>query len=221
MKPWQTQYRESVTAEERAAKAAKAKNRDLLFGVLMAALIAIAFQEMIDEVWDSVEDKSFGFGTIALAAIFSLTTLRFLIGNQMYLTQPEVQHQNGYLWFLDLLLIISQTLTMVFLGGLASTKVSLSLDYSFFELLGVLYALDLVWILTLWLRKKYIDDWKNFRVPLGWFLLNGVMLLILVGSYCLYGKPAIYSDTGLVYLLVINALAFAGDVFLYDHYDVM
>lgn len=199
----------------------KPEKRNILVGVLLAALIAIAYQEMINTVRESVRAEGLTFGTAALAIIFSLTTLRFLIGNQMYLISDPVQTMPGYLWFLDLSFIMLQTVTMVFLGGLTSVNVSLSLHFSFFELLGFLFLLDIIWILTQWPRKHRIDSWKKVRLPWGWFFLNGGLLVFLVGSYCVYGKADTYSDPGLAYLLAINAVAFVVDVFLFDYYDVI
>ena len=198
----------------------KAKRRDILVGVLLAALVAVAYQEMVTGVWESVRNKSFGFGTIATAGIFALTNLRFLIGNQMYLLQGRVQELHGYLWFCDLLLIVTQIITIIFLGGLVPVEKSLELRYSFFHVLAFLYVLDLSFILTLWPRKYCIKKWKDFRLPWGWFVLNGAMLLLLL-LLGWHGKPALYSDTILAWILGANIVAFFADVFLFDNYDVI
>ena len=200
----------------------KPEKRNLLVDVLLAALIAIAYQEMITTVRASVQEQGLRWGTGNLAIIFSLTTLRFLIGNQMYLIDKKVQELPGLLWFFDLCVITLQTVIMVFLGGLSSAEVNSPIALqkpatgfhpSFFDLLGLLLVIDMLWILTLWLRKRYIPE-LDFRW--GWFCLNGFVLLCLLGCYCRWGRVGLYSSPGLAWLVAANAIAFVWDVILLD-----
>lgn len=212
----------------------KAEKRNILVDVLLAALIAIAYQEMVTVVRASFHPAGLTWDTAALAIIFSLTTLRFLIGNQMYLVNPKVQDAcgsfAGYLWFFDLSVILLQTVIMVFLGGLAATSENPPLASApigsgchphFFNLLGLLLLIDMGWILTHWLRKRCLQDCHDFPLHWGWFFLNGGMLLCLLGAYFCWGEPGLYLQPGLNLLLVASAIAFIVDVILLDYYGVI
>jgi len=192
-----------------------------LAGIFITALIAIAYQEMVNVVRDSVREHGITFGTTALAIIFSLTTIRFLVGNQLHLISEAVQSMPGPLWFYDLIIIMAQTVAMIFLGGLASLEISLRLHIAFFDILAVVFILDIFWILSQWVLGRLITGCKRSFVPWGWLWLNIAMTAGLIGAYAICGKDAMYSDLGLTLILAANILAFAVDIFLLDYFDVI
>ncbi len=63
----------------------KIEKRNLLSSIFVTFMIALAYQEMVTPVRDSLRAAGFTFETIALFAIFFLTSMRFFIGSQLHL----------------------------------------------------------------------------------------------------------------------------------------
>jgi hypothetical protein len=199
----------------------KPEKRNLLAGIFITALIAIAYQEMVNVVRESVRAHGITFGTAALGIIFSLTTIRFLVGNQLHLISEPVQSMPGLLWFYDLVVILLQTVAMIFLGGLASREVSLGFRFAFVDILVVVFVLDIFWILSQWALGRLFKRCKRSFIPWGWCYINIAMVIGLTGAVAIWGKATMYSDAGLAFILGGNVLAFAVDVFLLDYFDVI
>jgi hypothetical protein len=199
----------------------KPEKHNLLVGIFVAALIAIAYQEMVNAVRESMRDYGASFGTTALAIIFFLTTIRFLVGNQLHLISEPIQSMSGLLWFYDLMIILLQTVAMVFLGGLASLQVNLRLRIGFLDILVVVFILDILWILSQWALGRLFIKYKRKFIPWGWLYLNIGMVGALVTSYAIWGKGPMYSNLGLALILSANVLAFVVDVFLLDYFDLI
>ncbi|PYL63297.1 MAG: hypothetical protein DMF24_00835 [Verrucomicrobia bacterium] len=199
----------------------KPEKRNLLAGIFITALVAIAYQEMVNAVRESVREHGITFGTTALVIIFFVTTIRFLVGNQLHLISERVQSMPGLLWFYDLLIILGQTVAMMFLGGLASLELSLRLQIAFLDILVVVFVLDIFWILSQWALGRLFSKCKRDSVPWGWLYLNIGMVAVLIIPYAIWGKGPMYSNLGLALILAANVLAFMVDVFLLDYFDVM
>jgi hypothetical protein len=59
--------------------------RKLISSIFITMLIGISYKEMLAPVSNSVRASGFTAGTMFLAIIFFLTSMRFFIGNQLHL----------------------------------------------------------------------------------------------------------------------------------------
>ncbi len=132
----------------------KATRRNVISSVFVSVLIGLAFQEMILPVRDSVRTAGITLGTTIYFSIFFLTSMRFFIGNQLHLISDNLLHMKGTVWFYDLFWIIVQTTALIFLGGVSSVEANRASKVGFVDLLVVLYACDVLWIVSQWVLGK-------------------------------------------------------------------
>src|ERR1700694_1687074 len=194
------------------------ENRNTLAEVLIGALTAVAFEEMVRAVHESVAHNGFAVKTLALPVIFALTTIRFLMGNLLHLIKDPPRNgeatNDGLAWFGDLMVIVVLATVLAFLGGLTAGEESVKLNFSFFDVLCVVYVIDALWIiLALWIRGR--------EVPWGWLILDVAMLLATLVIYGCLGGAAAYSEIGLAVFVIANAAAFGFDVWLQRKYGLI
>jgi hypothetical protein len=185
---------------------AELKKRDILAEVLIGSLTAVAFEEMIRTVHDSASRNGLTPLTLGLALIFALTTIRFLVGNLLSIIKGDAESRSGFKWFYDLMVIVALAAVLAFLGGLCGED-SAPLKFSFFDVLCVVFVIDAIWILSLWLGERKLLLWE-------WFGLDIVMLALTLGVYAFSGRATAYTPAGILFFVVANILVFGVDVWL-------
>jgi hypothetical protein len=201
------------------AKKQQTERRNFLSSIFVVILIGLAYQEMVAPIRESVRSSGVTLGTVILFSVFFLTSMRFFMGNQLHLMSEGLLKMKGEVWFYDLMVIIFQTTTMVFLGGVSSVEASRSAKIGFVELLVALYAIDVLWILSQWGLGKVLKDWRRSFIPWAWGILNTVLIIGMVLLRLAVGD--LYSNSGLIWLGILNGIAFVIDVMLVDYYDVL
>jgi hypothetical protein len=201
-------------------KKEKTERRNVLSSIFVVILIGLAYQEMVTPVRESVRANGITLGTSIIFFIFFMTSMRFFIGNQLHLMSDGLLKLKGRVWFYDLLCIILQTTILVFLGGVSSVQASRSAKIGFVGLLIVLYSADVLWILSQWLLGiVFKKGWRRDFIPWGWFILNIILVACMLMLY--FTGRDLYSDTLLIWLGILNGVAFIVDVILVDYYDVL
>lgn len=195
------------------------ERRNLLSSIFVVILIGLAYGEMIPLVRESVRSLGITLGTSILVVIFFLTSMRFFMGNQLHLMSEALVRMKGGVWFYDLIFIILQTVVLIFLGGVSSVEVSRNVQIGFSEFLIVLYALDVLWIISQWMLGKILNNWQREFIPWAWAILNTVLIVGMVLVRIITGSA--YSDAEILWLGALNGVGFIVDVMLVDYYDVL
>lgn len=195
------------------------ERRNLLSSIFVVILIGLAYGEMIPLVRESVRSLGITLGTSILVVIFFLTSMRFFMGNQLHLMSEALVRMKGGVWFYDLIFIILQTVVLIFLGGVSSVEVSRNVQIGFSEFLIVLYALDVLWIISQWMLGKILHNWQREFIPWAWAILNTVLIVGMVLVRIITGSA--YSDAEILWLGALNGVGFIVDVMLVDYYDVL
>lgn len=201
------------------AKKQQNEKRNLISSIFVVILIGLAYQEMVAPVRESVKSSGITLGTAILFSVFFLTSVRFFIGNQLHLLSESLLKMKGVVWFYDLMVIITQTTVMVFLGGVASVEMSRTARIGFVELLIVLYSIDVVWIVSQWGLGKVLRHWRRSFIPWAWGILNALLILSMAFLRLVCGD--LYSNMGLIGIGILNGIAFIVDIMLVDYYDVL
>jgi len=206
-----------------------AEKPSIVAEVLVGSLTAVAFEEMVRAIHESAKGEGITWGTGALALIFSLTTIRFLVGNLLYLKRAT----ENSTWFYDLLVIVAQAVALAFLGGLCVREESIQLRFSFFGVLCIVLVIDLCWTFAHWVKKRRSPqsgeasalqqpDNKQKGDPLtDWLILNSALLAVIGIFYVFCGAEMAYSCFGLAILLVANLLAFFIDHWILKKYGLI
>lgn len=195
------------------------EKRNLLSSFFVTLLIGLAYQEMIAPVRASVRTYGIKADTFLLMGIFFLTSMRFFVGNQLHLLSDSLAALPGLVWFYDLMVIIAQSVVLIFMGGVSSAEINHTVQVGFVPLLLVLYSIDVVWIVSQWGLGKLFPSWNRSFIPWDWALLN-FALIISIALLSLFVKD-LYSGYGVGILFVLNLIAFIVDVVLVDYYDAI
>jgi len=200
-------------------KRQQVEKRNLLSSFFVTLLIGLAYQEMIAAVRASVRTFGLKADTLLLMAIFFMTSMRFFVGNQLHLLSESLAAMPGLVWFYDLLVIIIQSVILIFLGGVSSAEINQGIHIGFVPLLIALYSIDVVWIASQYLLGKIFPSWRRRFIPWAWAVLNSVLILgiALLRMFI----RSLYSIPGIVALFVLNLVAFIVDVILIDYYDAI
>jgi CDP-diglyceride synthetase len=195
------------------------EKRNLLSPFFITLLIALAYQEMITSVRESVRTSGFTLETFLLMSVFFLTTMRFFVGNQLHLLSESLVTMPGLVWFYDLMIIIIQSVVLTFLGGVSSVEANRQTSVDFVQLLIILYVIDVAWIISQWILGKILPKWRRVFIPWAWGILNSI-LVICIQAFRFFVND-IYSTFGIVVLFVLNLIGFIVDVVLVDYYDAL
>jgi hypothetical protein len=201
------------------AKEQQIEKRNLLSSFFITLLIALAYQEMITPVRESVRASGITLGTSLLVAVFFLTTMRFFVGNQLHLLSDSLVRMPGLVWLYDLMVIIIQSVVLVFLGGVSSVEVNRSITIDFVHLLIALYIIDVAWIISQCVLGKIMSPWQREFIPWAWAILNSVLVVCIIMLNFLISD--LYSTIGLIWLFVLNLVGFLVDVVLVDYYNAL
>ncbi len=165
--------------------------------------------------------------SLALFAVFVLTVLRFMIGDILHLENDELTDDDGEAkWFWDGSFIVLECIVLILMGSVASVSQNAISRVGFFDLLVLLYALDVVWILSISLLHLLAGVGPLRRVmgpmrresdafPIGWAVLNGTLMIFL----WLFGflTDVKFSNCELWLLVAVNLIAFSVDVFVLNY----
>lgn len=111
------------------------EKRNLISSVFIATLFAIAFGEVIITVKESIYTSGLTLQTSILFLIFFLTCTRFFIGNQLHLLGTDLVKLPGKVWFFDFLIIMIETIILVFIAGMCSSE---TISYMKWFILGTI-----------------------------------------------------------------------------------
>jgi len=195
------------------------EKRNLLSSFFVTLLIGIAYQEMISSVRLSVREFGITLETSILMAVFFLTSMRFFIGNQFHLLSKSLIKMPGLVWFYDLMIIIIQSVVLIFLGGVVSYEMGPKIQVAFIPLLIALYGIDILWIISQWLLGKYLPSWRRESIPWGWAIINSILIAGILSLCCSAGNR--YPTLILAGLLGLSLVAFVADVLLMDYADLL
>jgi CDP-diglyceride synthetase len=201
------------------AKKQQIEKRNLLSSFFVTLLIALAYQEMIVPVRESVRTSGMTLGTFLLMTIFFVTTMRFFVGNQLHLLSESLVKMPGLVWFYDLMVIIIQSVVLTFLGGVSSVEVNRQTSVDFIQLLIILYVIDVAWIISQWILGKILPKWRRAFIPWAWAILNSILVICMVALGFFVDDK--YSTFGIIILFVLNFIGFIVDVVLVDYYDAL
>jgi len=201
------------------AKKQQIEKRNLLSSFFVTLLIALAYQEMIVPVGESVRTSGMTLGTFLLMTIFFVTTMRFFVGNQLHLLSESLVKMPGLVWFYDLMVIIIQSVVLTFLGGVSSVEVNSQTSVDFIQLLIILYVIDVAWIISQWILGKILPKWRRAFIPWAWAILNSILVICMVALGFFVDDK--YSTFGIIILFVLNFIGFIVDVVLVDYYDAL
>lgn len=195
------------------------EKRNIISSVFIAMLMGIAYQEMLSPVRDTVRNSGVSLGTVFLAGSFFLTSLRFFIGNQLHLLSDTTVGMRGDIWLFDFVAITLQSVFICFLGGVATIDVSRVIRIDFYDIVIILYLIDIVWIIAQSLLGVFIKSWRRQFVPWAWGALNSLLLFGIVAIQHGFSDP--FSNAALATMLGLNVAAFVADMILIDYYDVI
>jgi len=201
------------------AKKQQIEKRNLLSSFFVTLLIALAYQEMIVPVGESVRTSGMTLGTFLLMTIFFVTTMRFFVGNQLHLLSESLVKMPGLVWFYDLMVIIIQSVVLTFLGGVSSVEVNRQTSVDFIQLLIILYVIDVAWIISQWILGKILPKWRRAFIPWAWAILNSILVICMVALGFFVDDK--YSTFGIIILFVLNFIGFIVDVVLVDYYGAL
>ncbi len=210
---------EKPTKSSKSTNKQQIEKRNLLSSFFITLLIALAYQEMIAPVRESLHTSGINLETLLLMAIFLLTTMRFFVGNQLHLLSESLLKMPGLVWFYDLMAIIIQSVVLTFLGGESSVEANRQTPVNFVQLLILLYIIDVVWIASQWILGKLIPSWRRAFIPWAWAILNSVLVICMVVLGIVVKD--VFSRAGIISLFVLNLIGFGVDVVLVDSYDAI
>lgn len=197
----------------------KIEKRNLISSFFITVLIGIAFQEMVSVVKTPIINDGITINNSFLALTFFLVSIRFFIGNQLHLFSDSFSNSPGLIWYFDLIVIIVQSIILIFLGGLCIPSKNLNVSIGFKEFLVILFSIDVFWLFAQLIMGKIVKSWKRISIPWEWAKLNGFLLVCLLLSDFFFDD--LYSNMGLILIMFLNLIAFIIDVILIDHYKTI
>lgn len=200
------------------------RNRRLVSQLLVAALFAVAYSEPVGPVTEAFDTSGVNLQNVAWMAIYMATVLRFFIGNILHLEKRDLIASEGiFKWFFDLGFIVLQCVVLIFAGAVTTIDSSSAAEVTFTDYLAILYALDVIWLLSMQALDRLGRRWPRSRLfgpmvrrddmaPLQWAEVNIVLALMIGAMGLIGGHPDAIPDWKLWVLLAINAYAFGKDV---------
>jgi len=205
------------------------RRRHLISQVLVAGLIAVAFAEPVSVVHTALQKNGVSIYSLALFIVYFLTALRFFVGDILHLDEDERTEDDRrgaeVKWFYDLSFIVFECVILIFLGNLTSIEQSAASRVDYFDLLGLLLAVDVFWILSMGALRsqskrrpasRFWRLWCRREIPYGWAGLNAGLLVVV---WALRFHSAHDITAGHLWVLVgVNVIVFIIDVFVLNYY---
>ncbi len=188
--------------------------------LFITMLIGLAFDAMTD-----VSKPRESISELLLVVVFFLTTTRFFIGNNLHLVSDELLQLDGLVWFYDLLIIIGESIVLIQLGKATTADPDKQGRVDFFDLLVLLFAIDVSWILSQIILARVASKWRaalrwrRRTFPTEWLYLNVVLLMCLIGYKVIVRD--IFDVASLVFVVLLSAGAFVVDLILIDYKKVL
>jgi hypothetical protein len=193
----------------------KREQRTFVVTILVAAMTGVAFQEMVSAVGEEFRSGVLAIGTLLLALVFFLTTIRFFVGAALHLTSPGLLWAPGFVWMYDLMFILFETFLLIALGSVSTLGRG---GVGFIPILLLLLGTDIVWVLSQWILGKANRRFYRASIPWEWFWINGLVICAVLITQAV--TPP-YGTAGLATLAFINSVAFVVDLFTVDHYHLL
>lgn len=197
------------------------RNRRLVSQLLVAALFAVAYSEMVGPVTEAFNKDGINIQTLAWPVIYMATVLRFFIGNILHLESPYLTGPDAaYKWFWDVFFIIAEAVILIFAGAVTTIDASAEAHVSFTDYLLVLYVVDVIWLGSMRLLSKTGERWPRAlgsmvrgkdKAPFEWAWVN-IILIVPTGLLYVTGHQDRIPDWMLYGLVGANVIAFAWDV---------
>ncbi|WP_152991478.1 hypothetical protein [Frankia sp. R43] len=205
------------------------EHRILVSQFMVTALLGTALQEAVDPVSTAIRSQGVTLASYTLFAIFFLTIFRFFVGDILHLQSDDLVSQNsGFRWLLDLFIITLECVVLIFMARVASLEESQAARFGFFDLLLLLYIIDIGWLSLVLLidRAARLSPVAQFRsllarqfIPYRWGILNAALGFYIILSGALDEKHS-FSSPELAALLVVNIGAFILDLVIFNHNSI-
>lgn len=195
-----------------------ARKRKNLGSLFLTVLVGLSYPELISTINKPINSGDILLADVLLPVTFFFISVRFYIGNYLFLESDAVDELHGFNWLFDVIIIMLQSLVIIYLAKTASLEASKSSVVGFIDLLIVLYSIDVAWILCQWLFGLIYPTLRRRSVPWGWAVLNVAIVVAMFACDALIGN--VYSQAGVIAIMVINLAGFAVDVVLLDHAKV-
>ncbi|CCH99245.1 hypothetical protein [Microcystis aeruginosa] len=207
-----------MTNNKKTSKEIQAERRVSIAPLFFTVLMGIAYDRMIEVASKSFSSGGLTLDNILLVSTFLLISMRFFIGNQLYLISEGFNNLSSLAWIYDFLIITLESICIVFLGSLSSVDVNQNTSLGFVQFMLILYVVDVFWLLSLVFLRKLFRRQLN-SIPLSWFVLNlFLFILIIILNYLIND---LYSTVGLAWLVVLNLIGFILDVVIIDYSDLL
>lgn len=188
--------------------------RKEISSIFITLLVGLAFAESVPPIREAIRTEGFTFGTAMLGISFFLTSTRWLIGGWAHLIDPK---NHGWAWFTDFLLITLQTMILVFMGGLVSSRADAQARVDYTTLLLWLLGSDVVWLLVRRLGHGFAQRRSASPLPplpMRWAYLNLAVIVVLLAARRFAGDHTI---TTYAVLGIASVIAFVLDVLVFDY----
>lgn len=156
------------------------ERRNTIASLFLGILSALACQEMVASVRESVRGSGITAGTAMLFLSFLLTSIRFFSGMVLHLVSPGFARVPGRVWFYDFTVFIVETVVLIFMGGLCSVEANATARYGFLRLLVVLLLIDIGRVCSQGLLAKLFSSWPRPLIAWAWAGLNAILVLAMV-----------------------------------------
>jgi hypothetical protein len=195
------------------------EQRKVLSSFFFTVLLGHAYAALVPQIQGLLRLGDVSFENLALLGAFFCISIRFFIGNQLHLLDKSVNHLPGSMWLYDVMVITMQAVALIALAGTCSVDISKNSDFGFLEVTIGLYAMDIIWIASLWFLGEIKPAWKRGFIPWGWAILNTVLIFLTILISQAMADP--YSTVGMALILLMNIIAFLVDVVLIDFHKAL
>ena len=194
------------------------RRRTLISSFFITVLIAVALEHSAEPMFEILKTKGLASATDWLMPfIFLVTTMRFYIGNQLYLREiEEAEGLSPLMWLTDFAFILAESFLAIFMAKLCTLTASATSKMGFFTTVMYLLLMDIVWISFQALSGRVTKNWKRSRVPWGWALLNIATVVVLLVS-----EEILYKPSGLRVAAVVFGISAIVDVYKMDYYGLL
>lgn len=213
------------------------RRRTLVSQVLVTGLISVAYSTPLSAV-EAATKHGVSIRSVALFIVYSLTVLRFFVGNVLHLESEELTRAGSERkWFWDLTFIVAECVVLIFLGDVTSLQRSSEYSLNFFYLLLGLYSLDVAWLLSVAglhalaersanlirdpgnrvqnVLKDFMREKQQFYR--GWFWMNAGLAIGLWLFGFLKDNSAALQTWKLWVLIAANVAVFVYDVYVLNY----
>jgi len=188
------------------------ERRALVAEIGVVVLLGVAFGEMARSVGQSLDEGGVTVGLVCLFLIFFTTSLRFGIGDHLYLNSAARSEPSWPFWLSDFVVIAFEVVILIFLGGSATVELVKTSKFGFFPLLITLYAVDFAWVVFTMARQALAKASSGEAPLLQWAVLDVAMVACVLLARWAFGSYT--ANDALVVLAILAFGVFVVDVWL-------